>query len=462
VTAASVPGAAAVGVPQTLEERIRKAPTPQRLRSFQYVIWAIAGLFFLFGEGSLAGALQAMQTVGKDTAPSIIAAQEIGSSLADLDANAGNYLLGNRKHQEEASKAVEARRAIVTKSLVDAAKNITYPDEYKPIRDMVDGFTRYMQLYGEMRYRKDNGDAAGAFSAYSSASELMHTTLLPAAAALDDINYNALKHDYEKQQLRSEAADVVAGLVAALLVAALAWCQIFLYRKMRRFFNLPLLGATLVAAVVGVYLVQRIAVSREDLRLAKEDAFESIHALWQARTIAYDANGDETRYLLAGARAPQYEKDYRAKVAKLASISQPEEKILQAKKLPKEYTGYFAAELGNITFPGEKEAALKMIREFAGYDRIDAQMRKLEQSGKHADAIQLCIGSGENESNAAYDRFDKALLKVIDINHKQFDATVDDGIGALKTARSILPVAVLLVVFLTLLGIRPRLREYTA
>src|ERR1700744_5539970 len=103
-----------------------------------------------------------------------------------------------------------------------------------------------------------------------------------------------------------------------------------------------------------------------------------------------------------------------------------------------------------------------MIREFAAYDRIDAQIRKLEQSGKHAEAIQLCIGSGENESNAAYDRFDKALLKVIDINHKEFDATVDYGMGALKPAPPLLPVAMLLVVFLTLLGIRPRLREYSA
>ena len=34
--------------------------------------------------------------------------------------------------------------------------------------------------------------------------------------------------------------------------------------------------------------------------------------------------------------------------------------------------------------------------------------------------------------------------------------------GALKTARTLLPVAMLLVVFLTLLGIRPRLREYSA
>jgi hypothetical protein len=462
VTASAPLSAPVAGVPLSLSERVRTAPTPHRLRSFQYLVWGIAGLLFLLGEGSLAGALQAMQTVGKDTAPSIIDAQEIGSALADLDANAGNYLLGNPQHQGEATKAFEEKRLVVTKSLVDAAKNITYKEEYRPINDMVDGFGRYLELYGQMRFRKDSGDAAGAFGAYTSASELMHKTLLPAATTLDDLNYAALKREYERQGVRSVGAGYVAGLVAAALVAALGYCQVFLFRKTRRVFNLPLLVATLVAALTGIYLVQRITVSREDLRVAKEDAFESIHALWQARTLAYDANGDETRYLLAGLRAPQFEAAYKTKVQKLASLPQPDERILGATKPLREYTGYFAAELGNITFAGEREAAVRMVRAFAAYDKIDGQMRKLEQGGKHAEAVQLCIGSGANESNAAFDRFDQALRDVIAINHREFDSVVEDGMRTLSTARTLLPIASLLVVFLTLFGIRPRLREYAA
>ena len=41
-----------------------------------------------------------------------------------------------------------------------------------------------------------------------------------------------------------------------------------------------------------------------DLKQIIEDAFDSIHSLWQAAAIAYDANGDESRFLLGGPRAP--------------------------------------------------------------------------------------------------------------------------------------------------------------
>src|SRR5262245_46748640 len=124
--------AAIPGVTPSLGERIRAAPTPSRLRAFLYGIWAGSALLFLVGEGTLSGARQAMKTIGQDSAPSIIAAQEISSSLADLDANAGNYLLGNKAHQAAARDAFEQRRIHVTKGLVDAAKNITYEAERAP------------------------------------------------------------------------------------------------------------------------------------------------------------------------------------------------------------------------------------------------------------------------------------------------------------------------------------------
>ncbi len=451
------------GVPMSLRERLRTAPTPHRLKAFMYAIWIISAILFLLGEGSVTGARQAMQTVGKDTAPSIIAAQEISSALADLDANAANYLLGSKLNQVAAQDAFERRRHTVTTRLVDAAHNITYGEaESVPINTLFDALGRYLELYAEMRYRKDNGDAGGAFAVYTSATDLMHGKMLPAAAALDSANHEFLKREYDRQQWRSEAADVVAGMVAAALVAVLVWAQVYLFRKTRRILNPALLGATLLAALFGVYLVPRINVAREDLRVAKEDAFESIHAMWKARAIAYDANGDESRYLLAGLRAPQFEQAYKEKVAKLASVAQPDEVLVTSRKLPASYKGFFADELRNITFPGEREAAQKMVRAFAAYDKIDGQIRALERSSKHAEAVQKCIGLGADESNAAFDRFDQALQTVIAINHKEFDATIDAGTSALTLAGRILPVTSLLIAFLALFGIRPRLREYAA
>jgi hypothetical protein len=450
-----------------LGERIRTAPTPARMKALLYAVWVIAGILFLVGEGALGSARAAMQTVGRDTAPSIIAAQSISSGLADIDANAGNYLLGTKIHQDEALKTFEKRRLEVTQSLVKAAQNITYgAEESVPINTLFDGFGRYLELFSEARYRKDIHDDAGAIRVYGYATEDMHARLLTAADNLDSANRGYLDRAFHKQQGNSEAAALGAGLVGGLLVLVLVYAQVFLLRKTRRILNLPLLGATVVAVVYALYLVTRISVAREDLRVAKEDAFDSIHALWKARAIAYDANGDETRYLLGGERAGYYEAQYHEKVQKLTSKPQIDPGALTGaltgKKMPKDLTGLFADELNNITFEGEGAAAIEMTTAFGRYDKLDQQMRALERAGKHDKAVDLCIGSGADQSNAAFDRFDKALLDVIDINHKQFDLTVDQGTAALVTAAELGPLAMLAVALLALFGIRPRLREYAA
>jgi hypothetical protein len=464
LSASAALATAPAGVPTTLAERIRRAPTPSRLKVFLYAAWALAGLLFLFGEGSLSGARNAMKTVGTDAAPSIIAAQEISSALADLDANAGNYLLGNSKaHQVAAAQTFEQRRVKLTATLVAAANNITYGEAEKgPINELFDGLGRYLEYYGELRFRKDGGDEAGARDRYTAATDLMHKQLLPAADKLDGVNKKHLDIEYRRQELRSEGAEAIAGVVGAALLTLLVWAQIFLVRRTRRILSLPLLGATAIAAVFTLYLVSRIAVARDDLRIAKEDAFESIHTLWKARSIAFDANGDETRYLLGGPAAASFEQAYHDKVKQLTTSPRADARMLSEKRLAASIKGLFADELRNITFAGEHEAAVKMVVAFGEYHAVDGRIRALEKGGKHAEAVQLCIGLGANESNAVFDRFDRALHEVVEINRREFDGTIKNGVAGLQTAAILGPVASLAIALLALLGIRPRLREYAA
>ena len=78
----------------------------------------------------------AMNTVGRDAAPSIIAAQRIKSSLADMDANAANELLGSPGAASSFSATYDERRIDASQALIDAAKNITYGEsEEAPIQD---------------------------------------------------------------------------------------------------------------------------------------------------------------------------------------------------------------------------------------------------------------------------------------------------------------------------------------
>jgi hypothetical protein len=445
----------------TLGQRIEHAPTPSRLRAFMYGVWAVSALLFFVGGSMLLEAHHAIKTVGEDTAPSIIAAQEISFALADLDANAANYLLGTKQHQTEAKATFEKQRLVATTTLVKAANNITYDAEKPPINALFDALGRYLELYAEMRYRQDSGDTSGAVTVYLTATDLMHQTMLPAAETLDKVNFGELKSEYDHQQLASEGAEVIAGGIAAALVGLLLWAQLFLYRRMRRILNVPLLVATGLATLFGLYLTYTIGDARHDLKVAKEDAFDSIHALWQAAAVAYDANGDESRYLL-GQRTSQFEQAYRTKVARLTTQPEPDDKLFTFKDIPKQYQGFFADEMRNITFSGERAAAVQMVKAFAVYAKMDDHIRAAEKNARHADAVELCIGSKDDQSNAAFDRFDKALHAVIDINHKEFDTAVRTGQRALVVAGVILPLICLAVAFLALFGIRARLREYSA
>jgi hypothetical protein len=128
----------------------------------------------------------------------------------------------------------------------------------------------------------------------------------------------------------------------------------------------------------------------------------------------------------------------------------------------KKLRGLFAEEMNNVTFAGERGAAQRMIDAFAPYVAIDGRIRSLERAGRHDEAVRLCIGTGPKDSNAVFAKFDDALHEVLAINQRELDAVLVDGDHALATAQLLNPIAAILIALLTILGIRPRLREYTA
>ena len=442
-------------------------PTPRRLRVHLIAIWVLAGLLLLVGESALATARHAMKTMGKDAAPSIIAAQEIAADLAELDAQAGNYLFKNGKDAARAS--FDLRRANVLRRLVDAAENITYGDAEKvPILALFEGLTAYLARIAEMRVLEDGGQRSRAIGAYLTASVELHQRALPAADQLDGANETYLTQAYADAQRATSTAIGLTTLLGVALLVALASLQLFLHRRMRRLVNVPLLVATVLALVHLVYVFGRLGDARDTMRVAKVDAFASVHTLWKARTIAFDANGDETRWLLdPAAAAAGWESSFDARVKKLTSApslptsasSEVRSARVGGRKLTA-LTGLFADELSNLTFPGEPEAARAMVEAFARYYAIDRKMRELESKGRHDDAVELCTGTKPGQSNAAFAEFDAALLRTIEINRVEFQRHVDAGLSDLARAEAVDPILAVLVALLGWLGVRARLREY--
>ncbi|HEY3743072.1 MAG TPA: hypothetical protein VGL53_24665, partial [Bryobacteraceae bacterium] len=72
----------------------------------------------------------ALHIIAQQSGPSVVAAERIATSLADMDANAANGLLSPQQKADSLKSYNEARRQMTT-ALVDAARNITLDDEDK-------------------------------------------------------------------------------------------------------------------------------------------------------------------------------------------------------------------------------------------------------------------------------------------------------------------------------------------
>jgi hypothetical protein len=246
------------------------------------------------------------------------------------------------------------------------------------------------------------------------------------------------------------------------LIGLLVGLQVFLTRRTRRLVNPALLGATLVALLLVGRLVWILNAETSDLKVAKQDAFDSVHALWQARAIAYDANGDESLYLLPGFDRQQYDASFHTKAMQLASKPLDDQLITSANRGSVQFSGRFADEMNNITFPGELEAATEMLQTYAQYYALDAQIRAFELGGQHDAAVALDTGTDVGQSDWAFAQFDAALGKVLDINVQWFNQSVQRGFDELNGADVLGPIAGLTVAVLVWWGLQPRIAEYRA
>ncbi len=445
---------------------IAKFNTPQLLKGGLYLSWGTSLLLLVTTISGVQGQRHAIQTVGKDSAPSILNALRIKDSLADMDANAANELLVKPGQNPEAIKGYNERREKLSGFLVDVAQNITYGDAEKtPIQTIVVEVGRYMEKIQQARDFNASGDTKGVITAYREAAEIMDNKLLPAADELAKVNLEQLDKSYARERFaagRSLFFVIISGL---LLMGTLVGIQLFLNYRMRRILNPMLLAASAIAFIFLGYTIQALLASSHHLKVAKEDSFKSLHVLRQSRSIAYSANADESRYLLDTNRAAIHEQAFFNKVDKIAKLPNNQTfetvatTVLKGEKVWG-VTGLMGDALNNITFKGEKDAAVATFNTFDTYFNLDKQIRQLEQSGKRAEAITLCTGYNQGQSNWAFEQFKAAHQKFLDVNQEQFDDAIAKGFKDVQNFEIIAPLAASSIALLTLFGLLPRIREY--
>lgn len=471
----------------------RKYTTPQILKGSLYI--SCAASFFLLVT-SLSGLQQqrtALKTLGKDSAPSIMNALRIRDSLADADANAVNELVAPLGQGEQALQAYTDRRAKLAMLMVNMAENITYGEEERqPIRTLQFELGNYIAKIQQARDARLRGSQADALTAYREAMAIMDNTLLPNAATLSQVNLNYLNSSYSQDRRTEVIALGLVWLSGLALLGSLIWLQVFLSRRTKRTLNPALLAATTIALLVISHATQAIITAGGHLKVAKEDAFMSLYNLRSARSLAYGANADESRYLLDTAMASQHEQAFTNKVNQIAKLPAGQSyttianTALRGQPTPG-FVGFFANQLNNITFPGELTASVQTLSAWDRYLQIDHQIRQLRQRGNVAAATALCIGYNTGQSNWAFEQFKDAHQKILDINQQAFDQSLRQGLEAVGwqlSAKQTNTDSILIspgsytvsntyryeiltagaaaaIVGLTFLGLRPRLKEYS-
>ena len=351
------------------------------------------------------------------------------------------------------------------------------PAAQRAVSSVLDALGRYEALAADAIVVNQRGhDSAGRPSAatlsyFQQATDLMSTTVLPAAASLTTANASALDASYNQDRSTAASGQVLVLVLGLAVAGVLLGTQVFLAGRYRRLVNPALVAATVLAVGLAIAAAVQLGAQAGNLKVAKQDAFDSILALTQARAVSYDANADETRFLVDPGRAAAYQDAFLRKSLELVNVGNvgifsydaalaADIRAYQADHADVRFGGYLGTEFRNITFPGERAAATRALLAYQVYEKYDRKLRAMAKTNL-AQAIAFDIGTSPGQSDWAFNQWDGALGSVITINENAFTAAIRDGHTTGSPWIALIPaIGTVLIAALAIAGTRPRLAEY--
>lgn len=454
--------------------RVKKTRTvPGRIRLLASV--GVAAVLVLFGAVALAigHARDGLNVIGHTAGPQVVATADLYFALSDMDAQVANTLLTGRdtglgagrqamldRYEERRSQADNAVLQAADLAGGDATGQMT-------VRALLDGLGRYERLAARaMVLDEQAGHEAGpppreVLDVYRQATDLMRLDLLPKAYNLTLDSGTIVRHAYMAELSAVQTGRFWVGLAGALALVVLVALQIFLSRGFRRTLNLPLLAATVVTAGLTLAAVLVLQHEGDALTDAKEDGFNSVLALSQARAIGNTMHGDESRYLLDPERADTYEQVYLDKSqavlyvpgGNLDKYYAAVDAGVAAFPGKADFLGFYGSEASRVTLRGQRDAIAEVLKRYQAFQHNDQQIRQNVANGQRRSAIQGAMGS-------AFGTYDEALVRLTTLHRDAFDSAVRDGDRSLGGWNLIPPGAALAAILLILIGVRPRLAEY--
>ena len=401
-----------------------------------------------------------MQTIGKQAAPSVVAAQRIKIDAQGIDADLADELISVPGQDYQAVTNYEQRLAAVHRDLITLSQGISAGALLQDVNQHLAEYEEATQRARDYHQQHDSADLA----AYRESLHTLQTNLLAPADNLQQASASTLQVTYALWQLSLGIGLLWIVFWVRSLFRLMA-LRTFMRERFHYWFYRPLFVVMVTNVLFFLPVCAIFVWTTSKIHVAKADAYDSLSALLAARADSYAAKAAESRWLLDRPDAPIYAKAFQDQVARVAKSSENESfaaiaDLFTTDSPPGRITGYLGDELHNITFPGEREAAVLTLRSFGAFTQIDQEIRQLENSGEHAKAVDLCIGRDPGESNWAFAQVNDALGQTLEINQEQFAATMNGALLGIYLLYGLLLLITLPSLVLVWAGAQKHLLEY--
>lgn len=476
-----------------------RGSTPNILRAAVAAVGVLAIVAAVVLTVAASGARNQISTVGSTDAPSVRATDDFLFRLQDMDAQLVNALLVNGDTTVHVPRGTSEARYDTDRKAADGdleSATVALAGDHSAL----DQLHAVSDVYGQYQAQvtrtladdeRDGGTVAGAAPASVYIDYLAGHSILfggddagglwKSATDLEKSSREAIDASASSANRSLNLMIVDFVIFGAVLVGGLVALQVFVFRRFKRAVNPGLAGATLVALVLMIGGAVAAGVAASDFHTAKNDAFDSVLALSEADATSAGINSDESRWLLAHdypAQRGQYEQsfrqgenavaglpgantisDYATKLNAKAGITTTDN-LNQTALNP---NSSFGAEFANITFPDEAQQALTAFTAYNAYIQDDAKLRSMPLTSPTG--LKAAIDFDTNadtmgSSDQAFSDYSKALGDVIANNESHFESSMPSAKNGIGVWTWLPYVLALLLIGLTVLGLRPRLTEY--
>ena len=442
--------------------RARASTTPGRLRTLSLLVALGSGLLAVLGTAVVIATQSTIDGIGHSTVPAIIDAQKIHESLADADRSAANAFLSGGAEAPGPSQQYANDMTAAHDGLEHASEaNAAGPQATEELRQIMTEVVDYVGLVETARTYNRQGFPLGA-TYLRAASTLMHqpqSGILARVDALGSLDSQNLEREGTTIWLAA-ATLAVFYLFAIALLGLLLHTQGFLRARFRRRQSPRVLAAmVLLIAVAGGLAVQAFY-TYSNLEDAQLQAFARLQTLWRARSLAVDANGNQSLSLIARGNGARFDDAFKAETKGLVDRPLTDQLVDAAARGDVRFKGLLADEIQAGAFPGEREAAVKALRAYQQFLQIDTAVRD-QAPGNYDGAVALTLGQGPGQLGAAFADLDNWLNRAIIIDQAKYG----DAIGAARPNVAVdagVPLCAAGIALLVFWGLRPRIAEYAA